>query len=253
MYSFDKLDPQQPKMMSPTQNQNKKLVTTPVRPLPTTPDSDIYSFDKLQSPPQVPRKASNSNNVKEDLHHIQFAKKQPKGSDDIYSFDRLDTDKLQKPRHHKSPYDQLPLGKPQSKSPTPPVDPQEDYIEPLDEEILKSVRGNDDYHQLSSLTVDQTYDRLQDVNQQPPQIPKKKKTDSVSVNSPVRPQANFTIGPEVQPNSYKSRELPISPVKKVIILCNMLSCIGNFYNGEDLIVVLLCMYVMLLEYADNTC
>lgn len=227
-----------------------------MRPLPTPPDSDIYTFDKLQAPPQVPKKTSNSNNVKEDLHHIQFPKKQPKALEDIYSFDHLNTDKLQKPRQQKSPYDQLPLGPPQSKSPTPPADPppdQEDYIEAIDEEVLKNIRGNDDYHRLSSLTVDQTYDRLQDVDQQPPQLPKKKKTDSVSVNSPVRTPANFTIGPEAQANSYKPRESPISPVRKVIILYSVLCCISNFYNGEDLVIVLLCTHVMLSEYANNIC
>ena len=225
MYGFDKLEPQQQKMTSPVQNPSKKLVTTPVRPLPTTPYSDIYSFDKLEPAPQVPKKASISN--KEDLHHVQFAKKQPKTSEDIYSFDRLNTERLQKQRQNKSPYDQLPLGSPQSKSPTPPVEPQEDYIEPLDEEVLKKVRGDDDYHQLSSVIVDQTYDRLQDADQQPPQLPKKKKADSVSMNSPVRPSANFSIGPEVQPNSHKLRESPLSPVKKVIILYNMSSCISK--------------------------
>ena len=213
--------------MSPAQNQNKKLPTTPVRPPPTTPgNNDIYTFDKLGPAPQVLKMANNSSNVKEDLHHIQYAKKQPKSLDDIYSFDRLDTDKLQKPRQHNKGYDQLPLGTPKSKSPTPPAD-QEDYIEPLDEEVMKSIKGNDnikppndDYHRLSKLVVnDQTYDRLQDAEQQPPQLPKKKKTaDASSLNSPVRSQANPTLGQEVRPSSYRHRE--ISPVKKVFMYSN---------------------------------
>ena len=212
--------------MSPTQNQNKKLPGTPVHP---PPDNDIYTFDQLGPAPQVPKKVNNSSNVKEDLHHIQFTKKQPKPSDDIYSFDRLDTNRLQNPRSHKSPYDQLPLGTPKSKSPTPPADPQEDYIEPLDEEVLKNFKADDDYHRLSSVTVDQTYDRLQNADQPPPpMLPKKKKADSTSLNSPVKPPTNFTIGPEVLPNSYKHRESPMSPVKKVIIILYsniMASCI----------------------------
>lgn len=206
MYGFDKL---QSKSVSPSQT-DKKSPSTPVGATMTPQtDDDIYSFDQLE--PQVPRKSSN---VKEDLHHIKYASKPQ--SEDIYGFDRLsssDQHQQRVPHKPRTGYDRVPLpAKP--KSPSPPSDNQEDYIEPMNEDDLKSIKQ----HQLSAMNVDQTYDRLQDMSaQQPPQLPMKKKagTAATGVASPLKPQPTPTV--EGQPIGYKHRE-PLSPIK-VLIMC----------------------------------
>ena len=228
MYSFDRLGSQPPpKGILPIQNRSKKpptpAVSTPdsndiysfdqltaASQTPKKPDEDVYGFDQLTPVSQVPRKSCNSS-VKEDLQHVHFPKKSTRPSEDIYSFDRLDTNNLQKSRQHKLGYDQLPLGTPKSKSPSP-SEPQDDYIEPLDEKVMESIKASNsphdsDYYRLSQVMVDQ---------QLPPQLPKKKKSESIAASSPVRSRANFTLGQEGQASSNKHRDT--SPVLLVIVV-----------------------------------
>ena len=221
VYSFDNLKPQQSKSMSPSQNMDKKSPSTPVRPpLPPQADDDVYSFDQLAPPPQLPKKANS--NVKEDMHHVKYnTKPQQQPTDDIYTFDRLnDIDRLQQQRvqrQQKSGYDQVSLPVKSTTSSTS-SDPQEDYMEPLDDDQLKFIQeDNQMYNQLSAKVVDQTYDRLQDaVTQQPPQLPMKKKAKSgtADVNSPVKTAPNPPLGHEGQP--YSRRE-PLSPIRVRIL------------------------------------
>lgn len=268
--------------MSPGQPSGKKLPTTPVRPVPNTPQSDdgIYGFDNLA--PQMPKKSGSSGNVKEDLHHIQYVARQPpkESPDAVYTFDHLNTDRLQHSvrRQQKTSYDQVPLGAPKSKSPSPvSPDPQDDYIEPLDEEVLKNVKGSNvkgsPYEKLSSVMVDQTYDRLQGNTEQPPQLPQKKKAAMGSSNSPAKPSPPPSLpgggqrkaGPglnspvkhspspglnpptkplptptEGETSSYRCRE-PMSPAKVVIVYVCVLS------------VSVCCMHVCVHAYACCIC
>ena len=201
--------------MSPGQPPGRKPPTTPVRPLPNTPQPDdgIYAFDNLA--PQTPKKSGSSSIVKEDLNHIQYTGRQPPKAapDATYSFDHLSMDKLQHSvrRHQKTAYDQVPLGTPKSKSPSPmSPDPQDDYIEPLDEEVLKSVKGSP-YEKLSTIMVDQTYDRLQGGVDQPPQLPQKKKA-VVGSNSPAKPLPPPTsIGGGYQRKAVPGLNSPVKP------------------------------------------
>ena len=245
MYGFDRLGSQPPKGMSPIQNRNKKPPTpavstpdnndiysfdqlTPASQTPKKPDEGIYEFDQLTPVNEVPRKSSNSSSDKEDLQHVHFSKKSPKPSNDVYSFDHLDAKNLQKLRQQKLGYDLVLLRTPKSKSPSPIDEPQDDYIEPLDGEVMENIKKSKspdegDYHRLSKLMVDK---------QQPPQLPKKKKTESVAANSPVRSRANVTLGQEGQPSSNKYRDT--SPVLLVIVVVynnntSMASCM--LHNG----------------------
>ena len=202
--------------MSQSQPLTKKSPTTPVRAHPSTPQAEdgIYTFDNLAAPPsQVPKKANSiSNNIKEDLGHVRYAaKQQSKSSEEIYGFDHLNTSKLQQ-RVNRQGYDQVPLGKAKSKSPSPASDPQDqdDYIEPMNEDDLKIIKGTGSYERLSTIMVDQTYDRLQDSVKppqqdsiKPPQLPKKK--SNPGINSPAKPPPP---------------PAPVSPVK-VVILCTV--------------------------------
>lgn len=207
------------KSVSPSQTFDKKIPSSSLcaAPAPTPPadNNDIYTFDHLPTPPQVPRKPSNSSNVKEDLQHIQYKSKQQIKPEDIYTFDRLDTSKLQQrvQRQPKTAYDSVPFPVARSKSPSPPDDQEEEYIEPIDENVLKDIKESHAYDKLSAVMVGLTLNHSPVAEQQPPQLPtKKKKTENRGLDSPVKPSPIAAVG---QPSSHTYRE-PLSPVKVAI-------------------------------------
>jgi len=215
VYGFDKLGPP-PKSLS--QTSDKKTVSS-MQAAPTPPgDNDIYAFDRLPQAPQVPKKASNSSNVKEDLQHIQYTSKQQTNiSEDIYAFDHLNTSKLQQrvQRPQKTAYDAVPLPVPKPRSPSPPDD-QDEYIEPIDEEVLKDIKESQTYDKLSAVMIEPTLNHSPVTEQQPPQLPKKKKATG-GLDSPAKPSPVATVSQRNQPSSYVQREPP-SPVKVVVPL-----------------------------------
>ena len=207
VYGFDTLTPQQPNPLSPTQI----LLSPPSRPGPPPPiDNDIYAFDQLA--PQLPRKASNSSNVKEDLGHIRYNRQQLNTQeqsklDDIYNFDHLNTDKLQQRVQRKQliDYDTVP---PTS---SPSDDDQEEYIEPINEDVLRNIKSDETYDRLSTVMADQTTNHSPAVNEQPPDLPKKKKTGSVA-DSSAKPLPYEGRPVSSNTSNYKHKE-PLSPIR----------------------------------------
>jgi len=169
IYSFDKLTPTatsqstSPRFPPPTSNRAKV-------PLANT---EIYSFDQLA--PSTPRKKSNSGSVKEDMQHVQYARAEEQSD---YGFDHLVVKKEQK--FEKKGYDTVPP--PKLKSPSPlGDDDQEEYIEPIDEEILKEIKGEQQTYDRLLAGKDQTHDRIPGPpsasgGQAPPKLPAKKRS-----------------------------------------------------------------------------
>ncbi|XP_065900793.1 dedicator of cytokinesis protein 2-like [Dysidea avara] len=175
IYSFDKLTPTTtksttPRFPSPTSNRAKVQFSQA--------DSD-YSFDQLV-PATPPKKGSgSSSSIKEDMHHVQF--KCPEEQSD----DGLVVKKDQQKKMSNTGYDTVPP--PVLKSPSPlSDDDQEEYIEPIDEEILKGIKG--EHQTYDRLSKDQTHDRIPgppppNTNQTPPKLPMKKKSFPVRDSS----------------------------------------------------------------------
>ena len=199
---FNMLTPQQLNPLSPT----RTLLSPSSHPgLPPPTDSDIYTFDQLTS--QVPRKASNSSNVKKDLGHVCYNRQQlntqeQSKSEDIYTFDHLNTNRLQQGVQCKQMIDY------DTASTTSPSDDdnQEEYII---EDVLRNIKSDQTYDQLS--TADQTTDHLPAVDQQPPELSKKKETGSL-VDSPAKPSLYEGQPISSGTSNYKHKE-PLSPMK----------------------------------------